>query len=137
MKRKIQIAIIANIAASHHPWVSFVSSSSYVALLNVDDTQALSEVLFSFLMVYTLSHWMLSTDIASSPPICGEITNLSPSKTFLCTPHLYAHGPPGGPLAICQTPECLPGPNSTLHLLQTAASPEFHISEVAPSGLPG
>ena len=98
---------------------------------------ALSEVLFSFLMVYTLSHWMLSTDIASSPPICGEITNLSPSKTFLCTPHLYAHGPPGGPLAICQTPECLPGPNSTLHLLQTAASPEFHVSEVAPSGLPG
>lgn len=57
---KIQIAIIANIAVSRHPWVSFVSSPSYVALLNVDDTQALSEVLFSFLMVCTLSHWMLS-----------------------------------------------------------------------------
>lgn len=38
---------------------------------------------------------------------------------------------PKGLLEALQTPESLPAPSKNLHLLQTAPSPEFHISEMA------
>lgn len=84
MEMKTQIAIIAKIAVSYRPWVSFGNSSSYVALLNVGNSRGSVSGPFHFSQ-YTLSPMgmLLPSDMASFPPTCWELVNLSPGETSL------------------------------------------------------
>lgn len=128
-----RIAIIAKIAVSYHPWVSFGDSSDLI-LLNVGEPQGsvLGPFHFSWCTLSPMGMLPIRHGFISAY-LLGTHKSLSRQDFSLSsTPNTQL--PPEDRRASPQTPKSLRAPNETLRLLpRPAPSPEFHISEVAPS----